>query len=86
MSDYDEASDLASYIRIGGLDLELQELQSEVVGAQLGNDALSTSFIAAAFGIGIVMLFLIFMYYIPGVVATLALLLYICYAWYPECI
>lgn len=78
MSDYDEASDLASYIRIGGLDLELQELQSEVVGAQLGNDALSTSFIAAAFGIGIVMLFLIFMYYIPGVVATLALLLYIC--------
>lgn len=36
MSDFDEADSLASYIRIGGLNLELEELQSEVVGAQTG--------------------------------------------------
>ncbi|SEJ08657.1 SecD/SecF fusion protein [Lachnospiraceae bacterium A10] len=76
MSDYDEASDLASYIRIGGLDLELEELQSEVVGAQLGSDALETSFMAAGIGLLVVMVFLMFMYLVPGVVASLALLLY----------
>ncbi|MBQ4301064.1 MAG: protein translocase subunit SecDF, partial [Lachnospiraceae bacterium] len=36
MKDIEEAKQLASYIRIGGLDVELQELQSEVVGASLG--------------------------------------------------
>ena len=78
MDDYEEASKLASYIRIGGLDLELEELQSQVVGAQLGSDALSTSFMAAGIGLLIVMAFLIFMYLIPGVVASMALLLYTC--------
>lgn len=76
MGDYEEAQSLASYIRIGGLDVELQELQSEVVGAQLGSDALSTSLKAAAIGLGIVMIFLIIMYAIPGMAASLALLLY----------
>jgi len=76
MEDYEEASNLASYIRIGGLDLELEELQSEVVGAQLGSDALSTSLKAGVIGLGIVIVFLIVMYLLPGVIASLALLLY----------
>lgn len=76
MSDYDEAASLASYIRIGGLNLELEELQSEVVGAQLGSNALSTSILAAAIGLLLVMLFLIIVYRVPGVVASLALALY----------
>lgn len=76
MSDYEEAESLASYIRIGGLNLELEELQSEVVGAQLGNSALSTSLLAAAIGLLIVILFMIVMYRVPGVAASLALMLY----------
>ena len=76
MSSMEEADKLASYIRIGGLDIELQELESQVVGAQLGADALRTSLIAAGVGLGLVMLFLIVMYLVPGVVSSLALALY----------
>ncbi len=76
MGDYDAAANLASYIRIGGLDLELRELQSEIVGAQLGSDALSTSLLAAGIGLIIVCIFLCIMYLAPGAAASLALLLY----------
>ncbi|MBQ7677958.1 MAG: protein translocase subunit SecD, partial [Lachnospiraceae bacterium] len=76
MGDYEDAQSLASYIRIGGLDITLRELQSEVVGAQLGSDALETSLKAGAIGLCIVIVFLIVMYLLPGVAAGLALLLY----------
>lgn len=76
MEDYEAAENLASYIRIGGLDIQLEELESQVVGAQLGSDALSTSFLAAGIGLAVVIIFLIIMYLVPGVVASLALLLY----------
>ena len=76
MDSHEEAESLASYIRIGGLDVELEELQSEVVGAQLGSDALSTSLKAALVGLLIVMVFLIAVYYLPGLAASLALALY----------
>ena len=42
MNSYEEAESLASTIRIGGLKLELEELHSKVVGAQLGVEAIST--------------------------------------------
>ena len=76
MEDYDAAERLASYIRIGGLNIELKELQSEVVGAQLGGDALSSSLKAGGVGLLIVMAFLIVMYFVPGVAASIALALY----------
>ncbi len=75
-NDYEEAESLASYIRIGGLDITLKELQSEVVGAQLGSDALATSLKAGAIGLCIVVVFLIVVYLLPGVAAALALCLY----------
>ncbi len=73
---FEEAEKLASYIRIGGLNVDLEELQSEVVGASLGGEALSTSFKAAGIGLIIVMIFLIVMYLVPGAVAAIALGLY----------
>ena len=73
---YDSASDLASYIRIGALSVELEELQSNVVGAQLGSDAVSTSLLAAAIGIAIAMIFMIAVYFLPGFVAAISLALY----------
>ena len=76
MDDYEEAQSLASYIRIGGLNIKLKEIQSEVVGAQLGSDALSTSLLAGGIGLVIVMIFLIAMYLVPGAVASFALALY----------
>lgn len=71
-----EAEQLASTIRIGGLKLELEELRSNVVGAQLGSAAIHTSLIAAAVGFALVVIFMIGVYYIAGFAASLALCLY----------
>ncbi len=76
MSSYEEADTLASTIRIGGLKVELEELRSNVVGAQLGSSAIRTSLIAGAIGLLLVIIFMIAVYRIPGVAASLALILY----------
>lgn len=73
---FEEADILATQIRIGSLSLELQELESSVVGAQLGSQAISTSLKAAAIGLILVMLFMIVMYAVPGVAASVALAIY----------
>ena len=73
---YEEAERLASTIRIGGLKLELEEMRSNVVGAQLGSDAIRTSLMAAAVGFALVVVFMIAVYYVPGIAASLALCLY----------
>ncbi len=75
-SSLEDAQTLASTIRIGGLKVELQELRSNVVGAQLGEEAIHTSLIAGAIGLGLVVLFMCAVYWLPGAMASLALLLY----------
>lgn len=77
MSSYEEAEALASTIRIGSLSLELEELRSNVVGAKLGQEAISTSLKAGAVGSAVVAVFMIVVYLIPGLAAVLALALYI---------
>ncbi len=72
----EEAQRIASTIRIGGLKVELEELRSNVVGAQLGSEAIHSSLIAAAVGFALVILFMIAVYYISGLAASLALCLY----------
>lgn len=76
MANYEEAEELAASIRLGSLSLELEELQSEVVGAKLGTDAIQTSILAAIIGVIIVMIFMIAVYRIPGLAAAIALLIY----------
>ena len=73
---FEEADMLAATIRIGGLKLELEELRSNVVGAQLGSAAISTSLKAAAVGFGLVVIFMIAVYWLMGVAAGLALAIY----------
>lgn len=75
-SEYADANELATFIRIGAISLKLEELESNVVGAQLGSDALSTSIQAAGIGLLLVMLFMIVVYRLPGVVASIALAIY----------
>lgn len=76
MAGQSEAEKLASSIRIGSLSLKLEELRSQVVGAQLGEEAIHTSLIAGAIGLIIVILFMILVYRLPGLVAGIALLVY----------
>lgn len=75
-STFEEADQLATFIRTGSLSLVLSEMRSQVVGAQLGSDAISTSLKAGAIGLILVMVFMIVFYFVPGVVAALALIIY----------
>ena len=77
MTSYEEAETPASTIRIGSLSLELEELRSNVVGAKLGQEAISTSLKAGAIGFGIVAVFMIIVYLVPGLAAVIALSLYV---------
>lgn len=77
MDSYEEAETLASTIRIGSLSLELEELRSNVVGAKLGQEAITTSLKAGAIGFGIVALFMILVYLLPGFAAVIALSIYV---------
>ena len=77
MASYEEAETLSSVIRIGGLKLQLEELCSKVVGAQLGSKAIETSLKAGAIGMLLVMLLMIVIYKLPGFAASIALVIYI---------
>ena len=77
MESYERAENLASTIRIGGLRLELEELHSKVVGAQLGVEAIDTSLKAGAIGLALVIIFMIAVYLIPGLASGIALLCYV---------
>ena len=76
MSDYDEAEQLATFIRVGAINLKLEEMESSVAGAQLGGKALSSSVKAAIIGLILVMLFMILNYSLSGVVASIGLAIY----------
>lgn len=77
MASFEAAQQLASQIRIGGLKTELEELRSNVVGAQLGEEAIESSLKAGAIGFGLVAIFMIAVYFLPGAASVAALALYI---------
>ncbi|MDO4438533.1 MAG: protein translocase subunit SecD [Eubacteriales bacterium] len=73
----DEADNLAQTIRLGALKLELKELRSNVVGAKLGEQAINTSIKAGLIGFAIVVIFMILVYRVAGVAASIALSMYV---------
>ena len=77
MQSFEAADNLASTIRIGGLSLTLEELRSNVVGAQLGAEAIEKALVAGAIGFAIIAVFMIAVYFLPGLAATLALGVYV---------
>ena len=75
--DYDTASNLASTIRLGALKLDLTEVRSQVVGAKLGQQAISTSIMAGVIGFAIVVVFMLLVYRMAGLCASIALSMYV---------
>lgn len=73
---YEEVENLASTIRIGGLKVELEELNSSVVGAQLGEEAISTSLLAGLIGLIVIFIFMCVAYRLPGFASSIALCIY----------
>ncbi len=75
--EYEEANDLATTIRIGALPIQLEVLRFNVVGAQLGDEAIETSLFAALIGLILLILFMIVYYRVPGFAAAIALVFYV---------
>lgn len=76
LESWDEANNLATYIRIGSIPLTLHEVSSNIVGAQLGQNAIRTSLMAALIGFILLSIFMIAIYRVPGAVSVIALWLY----------
>lgn len=72
----EEAQDLAVQLNAGALPIPVKVIQERSVGATLGQDSINKSLRAGTYGILLVILFMISFYRLPGVIASIALLLY----------
>jgi len=72
----EEAQNIVTLLKYGALPISFTPVSQETVGATLGADSIQKSLIAGAIGLGIVVLFMILYYRLPGFLADIALLLY----------
>jgi len=70
---YETANNLAIQLRYGSLPVPLKVVQSQAVGATLGQDSINKSLVAGIVGLTMVILFMILSYRLPGIIASLAL-------------
>ncbi len=73
----EDAQNLAMLIQSGALPLNIEQLEMRTISATLGENALSSSVLAAIIGVALVMLYMVIMYRLPGAVSVLALCIYI---------
>ncbi|WP_170007784.1 protein translocase subunit SecDF [Bacillus fonticola] len=73
----EEAQTLASLLNAGSLPVELEEVYSTSVGAQLGQEALDATVLAGIIGVAIIFLFMVAFYRFPGLIAVITLSTYI---------
>lgn len=71
------ATQLAELLNAGSLPVKLDELYSTSVGAQFGEEALHTTILAGIIGIGVIFLYMLFFYRLPGLIAVITLSFYI---------
>jgi len=73
---YEEANNLAVQLRYGSLPIPLKVIEIRTVGPTLGLESLQKSLRAGAIGFAIVILFMLLYYRVPGVVASLAIMIF----------
>jgi preprotein translocase subunit SecD len=76
----EEANSLAVNLRYGSLPIPLKVTQSKTIGPSLGQDSLVESLKAGIIGLSLVLIFMAFYYRLPGILADLALLIYVIFA------
>jgi preprotein translocase subunit SecD len=74
--DIGEAQQLAVQLNAGALPVSVSLLEERSVGPSLGQDSLTRSLMAGMIGLGLVLLFMLFYYRVPGIVADLSLIVY----------
>jgi len=73
----DDASNLAMLIQSGALPLHIEQLEMSAISATLGVEALDRALQAGLIGGVLIMLFMLWRYRLPGLVANLALVIYV---------
>ena len=73
----DEARDLAENLNFGALPVPIELKSTQTIGATLGGEVLGKGIEAGTIGLGLVMLFMLLWYRLPGIVAGVALLMYV---------
>ncbi len=77
MPNIEAAADLATLIKAGALPVDMEAVEIRTVGPTLGANSLERSARAGFIGIFLVMLFMAVYYRLPGLVASLSLIIYI---------
>ncbi len=72
----EEANKLAIQLSYGALPVPVKVVESRTVGATLGEESVRKSLLAGMIGLGVVILFMVFYYRLPGFIADLALIVY----------
>ena len=72
----DSANQLAVQLRYGALPVPLKVVETEAVGATLGQDSVNKSILAGIIGLSMIMILMIYFYRLPGLIADLALVMY----------
>ncbi|GKU81405.1 protein translocase subunit SecDF [Niallia sp. NCCP-28] len=72
-----EAKNLADLLNAGALPVNLTEKYSTSVGAQFGDQALKDTILAGIIGVGLVFIFMMLYYRLPGIVAVITLTVYV---------
>ena len=73
----EEMTNLAMLIRGGALPVQLKEVETSLIGPNLGIDSLNSSVLSGAIGLGLILVVMLGMYWIMGVTADIALMLYV---------
>ena len=72
----DSATELAMQIESGAIPLEMEEIEVRSISATLGVDALNKGVLAGGIGVILIMLFMLAVYRLPGLMADIALIIY----------
>ncbi|MDP9749611.1 protein translocase subunit SecD [Thermoanaerobacter pentosaceus] len=77
LKDFQEASELATLIRAGSLPVTLKPIAYSSVGATLGPSAYNAAVKVGIYGVLLILLFMAAFYRLPGIMADVALIIYI---------
>ncbi len=73
---YEEAERMVNLLNAGALPVPAKIVEENTVGPTLGADSIAKSKVAGIIGLGFVMLFMVFYYRVPGLIADIALVIY----------
>lgn len=79
---YNKSKELTLLIQSGALPLDIEETETRAISATLGFEAINGAILAGILGLAAIIIFMIVLYRLPGLAASLALLIYVLIVFY----